>query len=620
MPYVGVMPTLHSSSSLTASVGLTRQERSERDRDVGLSKILPLIDEQASRKRANQFMPHVINSAAIEGHETRVCLAIFLESLPFKIFMGTVVLCNMVLVIRETDLRANEEEPTTAMVLLSYVMLGVYIIDLVTRIYVECEVFIESITNTFDAIIVFVDILLAVLTQVFGPMRLPSVTFLRGLRMLKIIRVLRGFMLFRELYLMVAGLISAIRAIVFGFGLIMVTLTMWSIIAVDTLHATNADVWDGKTNECPRCQNAFQSVMASNLTFMKQILAGDSWGQLSLPLIEANPWTSVVIFGVFLSLELGLVNVIAAVMVDGQAQARAADEQLLHAVRKEKLAASYSRLRNLFASMDEDGSGSLTLPEMLDSYDKSDQFREILELMDIGREDMALVFEIMDVDGSGDVSYQEFVEQLHRIRTTSNQTLLVFMSHHIMRMRKSIDRVDRTLSEMHDHHKRAKAIEPWRGQSDSTAYTSFPTLAGSSPSTACLKPSDTQNMSQTQTNGPAVPRSVVGSSELRIELERITRQLDEAVQSELQNTVDRLKAVTERMPENGKPVVSPVDPQAQPTSEVVDNVGVAPDLLPRPPNPMSKKHTTRRADLADIPGQIVEDATSVAWGGDPRLH
>jgi len=48
--------------------------------------------------------------------------------------------------------------------------------------------------------------------------------------------------------------------------------------------------------------------------------------------------------------------------------------------------------------------------------------------MDIHREDLQ-VFPVLDPDGSGSVSYKEFVEKMYRMKTPADHILLVFIRH-----------------------------------------------------------------------------------------------------------------------------------------------------------------------------------------------
>ena len=86
-------------------------------------------------------------------------------------------------------------------------------------------------------------------------------------------------------------------------------------------------------------------------------------------------------------------------------------------MKEEQAQASCKELVYLFKEMDDDGSGSLTLAELREAYQKFDEFGSLLRVIDVSAEDLDTVFASMDTDGGGTVDYNEFVEELHRIRT-----------------------------------------------------------------------------------------------------------------------------------------------------------------------------------------------------------
>lgn len=367
-----------------------------------------------------------------DWHQTRVTMATVIELGKYKFLMGLTIIVNMVLMVEETDHRARMPGGVPAwMETCSSLFLSVYVVDLGMKIYVWRAEFFTTFMNALDFIVVLVDLLCMCLALIIGS-DLPSVAVLRTLRILRIVKVLHGVLIFRELYLMMQGLVSALRSIAFGTVLIGVVLTIWSMLAVPLLNNVNRKLaLEGQYGDCSTCAEAFSTVMMSNLTFMKTIVAGDSWGQIALPLLDEYPLAALIIIPVFISVQLGLVNVVAAVIVDRQAQARVDDESLTHIEHFEELNRSYSRLQAMFQKMDVDGGGSLSLRELIDSYDEREDFRTMLEMMDITKDDLPLVFNILDADGSGDVTYQEFVEKLHYIRYINPHTLLVFIKMHV---------------------------------------------------------------------------------------------------------------------------------------------------------------------------------------------
>jgi len=156
------------------------------------------------------------------------------------------------------------------------------------------------------------------------------------------------------------------------------------------------------------------------------VVAGDNWGTIVLPLLTHHPLTSVIILPAYVTVQLGLINVVAASIVDRMAQARSMDDVLSHLESKDLLEKSYKRLKSMFMDMDTDGNGMISIDELVDGYGRGSAFREVMDLMDIHNEDLNLVFQICDPDQSGEIDYEEFVDKLHYIRHVNPHTLLVF--------------------------------------------------------------------------------------------------------------------------------------------------------------------------------------------------
>lgn len=240
---------------------------------------------------------------------------------------------------------------------------------------------------------------------------------------------------------MMQGLVGAMRAIIFATLLLAAVLTLWGIVAVETVQPANILLFDeGVYGDCAReiCRDAFSSVLRSVFTFLKTIVAGDSWGQLAIPLLIYYPGTCVVILGSLFSVQLGLLNLIVAIIVEGAAQARLEDDDLIDTMRQEEFVRSMQRLMKVFDSIDLDNSGTLTKDEILLAYEVNADFFAILQSMDINTDDIALVFEVMDSDGSGEVNYKEFVEQLHMLQNFNSHTLLYFVRHHVEVLRSMV--------------------------------------------------------------------------------------------------------------------------------------------------------------------------------------
>ena len=53
----------------------------------------------------------------------------------------------------------------------------------------------------------------------------------------------------------------------------------------------------GTSSDCEQCRRAMSSVMDANLLLFKTVIAGDSWGEIAVPVIQEHPETAVIFVG-----------------------------------------------------------------------------------------------------------------------------------------------------------------------------------------------------------------------------------------------------------------------------------------------------------------------------------
>jgi len=102
------------------------------------------------------------------------------------------------------------------------------------------------------------------------------------------------------------------------------------------------------------------------------------------------------------------------------------------AERKAKFAESQfvklkERLMDVCKLMDKDGSGELDMEELNSGFETNEEFALIMSQMDIKLDDMDNVFHILDEDGSGSVTYKEFVDQLYKMKSQDSHSVLLFI-------------------------------------------------------------------------------------------------------------------------------------------------------------------------------------------------
>merc|ERR1719272_1334428 len=75
---------------------------------------------------------------------------------------------------------------------------------------------------------------------------------------------------------------------------------------------------------------------------------------------------------------------------------------------------------------------------MLSAFECDQDFKIVLKLLDVQKEDLEMVYQIMDEDKSGEVSYVEFAELLYKMKAQNWRTLLTFIKFYVLETRRDI--------------------------------------------------------------------------------------------------------------------------------------------------------------------------------------
>merc|ERR1711933_684810 len=116
------------------------------------------------------------------------------------------------------------------------------------------------------------------------------------------------------------------------------------------------------TDDCYRCSRAFQSVGDAMLTLIQTVVLGDSWGVLTLPIVDEYPWTLLFFGPLLVFVQLGFMNLILSAIVEKSKQCNQA--LIAQSVEDDYLSMKIHLLQAC-EEMDLDGSGELKLDELL---------------------------------------------------------------------------------------------------------------------------------------------------------------------------------------------------------------------------------------------------------------
>jgi len=354
------------------------------------------------------------------------------------------IAANVVCMIIETDRGAVELEPLHALMVLNTAILGLYTVESVCKIFVYRAGFLRHPWDVFDLFVVCADYAMIILESFLPDV---PVSFLRVFRLVRLARSARVLRVFPELATMAMGLYNTMRIAICGVVALCGILIVFGIMSVHILHPINQRVAaSGAYDGCDRCPRAFQSTWHAALTFTQQIVTGDSWGTVTIPVIEEEPASALFFLVVFVFIAMMIMNIILSMVVEASVQS-AADDQMV--VLKHKQAAYLDlskRVKAVFQELDVDNSGYLDLDEILKGFDESADFQAMLATMEIERHDLDEFFKLWDADNAGVVDYDNLIDQLYKMKMHDPKTTSFMLKRYVSDLCDRVAKLEGTLS------------------------------------------------------------------------------------------------------------------------------------------------------------------------------
>lgn len=398
----------------------------------GNSRQHPWLYYRAVWNTSNRKKKIAVNSDFVGGNseESSSELSIFrrlqrmaskcLRSVLFINFIVMMVVVDAICTCRDIDARAKGEQTPTVFLVISNVCLGIYTLEFFLHLAVGGFGILTDWAVLLDILVILSGIAELVVSAAVPDDPLSGMDVVRALRLgriLRLTRFLRKLRTFRELHKLATMMATCAKTLLWSFLLCFMAMTVWSMLMVETVNPLLQELQavSGTFDECGmRCQRSMTSVMEANLLLFQTVIAGDGWGEIAVPLIQAYPGSAIIFMGSSLTLVFGVLNLIVAVVVDTFADARQNDMQNLAEEMEDEIQHDRKTLAKLFSRIDADGSGQVTLEELIAGARRDSDFQSRLRVMDIDENDLQMLFEMIDLDGSGAIEAAEFIGPLSR--------------------------------------------------------------------------------------------------------------------------------------------------------------------------------------------------------------
>lgn len=339
----------------------------------------------------------------------------FVDTDRFNVFMANIVIFNAVTIGVETDMK---DAAPTAFGLINDLFLLVYMCELGCRFFYHGRHVMEDGFNNFDICLVSVSIFERVFFAEGSAKMLPVLRVIRLVRLVRLVRLLRFF---RELWLVVAGLLAALSTLGWVAFLLCCLIWVCAIFAQTVIGESTAwlDTF-GAEDSLPIFMfydnfEYFGSVQRSSFTLF-QICTLSQWNQhVVRPIIEKYPVILLFfVFFIFIT-TYGLLNVVVANIVNDAINSASTNEAAVEALVKEERDNLCKKIGQFFAATDQDGDGQLTEAELGRAM-KLPKLRQAFQLLGIPDVTPGDLLKTIDKDGSGSVSHEEFVEGILKMK------------------------------------------------------------------------------------------------------------------------------------------------------------------------------------------------------------
>mmetsp|Transcript_72368 Transcript_72368/g.192930 ORF Transcript_72368/g.192930 Transcript_72368/m.192930 type:complete len:453 (-) Transcript_72368:97-1455(-) len=373
----------------------------------------------------------------------------FVDKPRFQLIIGLIIILNALFIGLETDLGSRDPEISQRVVwyVFENIFCLIFFIELMLRFYYHQLQYFASAWNCLD----FALVMLAVADTWMLPLVMPSgpnlraVSTLRVVRILRLVRLIRLLRMFKELWLIVNGLIESMKTLVWVSLLLLLFCYVCAIFTTMQIGQDDAtyDEYERKSGGWDH-EEYFGTVPKSMYTLF-QVLTLESWSEgIARHVISQQPMM-VLFFIVYLMFtQFGLLNLVVGVIVENTLAAAHNNEEKIKKQKEKERLRVLQHLRDVFEMADEDGSGTLTIDEFREAI-RNPEVANKLKLIDLPVSDAEELFIVLDHDGSGELSVDEFIGGCVRLKGNAKSKDLLAVQISVESLGKRLDWLEEKL-------------------------------------------------------------------------------------------------------------------------------------------------------------------------------
>jgi len=312
--------------------------------------------------------------------------------------------------------------------------------------------------NAFDLLVIALSICLQVL-------QFASAGFLRVARLARLGKILRAFRVFKFLRGLRSMMISITGSIVQLFSAMFIMCIFMYTVALVIMQGMASETESGgilegainasatKPSSMPmfgafsdsdtivqQVYLLYGNIQRTMTTLFMTISGGLEWRQAALPMSRLG-WVYGIIWMAYIAFMIfGMLNVLTGIFVDAAFQAMTNDRDNIIQTQLEEKHSLINMIRGIFEDSDVDGSGQVTFLEFQKLLDNPDMVA-YLEAMGIDSSEAQGLFSLLDDDGSGVVSIEEFITGFLRLKGSAKAVDMVMLLYENRKISKKLNKI-----------------------------------------------------------------------------------------------------------------------------------------------------------------------------------
>lgn len=385
-----------------------------------------------------------------EHHFPRISRIV--KSKRFEIAIGVVIIANCITMGMEAELllgRAQDFESTAQVseLFITFIFLAELVLRVLVYGWKNFAPLPGTVWNFLDAILVLVTGVVTGILPLIGvasgaDSSLQTLTVLRAFRLARLVRVVQKFEAFHEVWLLLRGLMESGRVLFWTVVVIFFITYMFAVFGVVLLGVHIKKEYDDATASRDGPSDELEALFCVTggvwplMYTLIQVLTLDSWNSIARPMMKYVPWSWCYFYLYIAIAVIVMMNLVTAVIVENALKNSQKDANALLREKEKQKQVELARIRQVFEDMDINGDGELSWPEFESAFDDKELSAK-LNLLGMEPDNCRDIFQLLDT-GDGVLSVQEFFDGIVCMEGTAN-------AKDLLRTNKTVDLVVKLL-------------------------------------------------------------------------------------------------------------------------------------------------------------------------------